>query len=67
MSRMLAQLPVVDAHLEPTGPKPADDQLGVGPGAVDEVARGVELALDLDERGAGGGGDAGCGHGVRAS
>ena len=44
-------------------PEPLDEQLRVGEGAEDEVARGVELAADVDERDAVGRLDLRFGHG----
>ena len=56
-------LPALDAHRHAVGPEPPRDELRVGVGGEHALRRGVERPLDLDERGAGrGGDDGGAGH-----
>src|SRR6266508_6252653 len=63
----IANVPALDRHREPARPEPLDDQLRIDVGAVDEVAWGVELPADVDERDAWLGGDRGLRHGASSS
>src|SRR5690625_1005822 len=63
----IAHLEAVDPHGHLARPKPLHHQLRVGPGAEEEVARGVKRALDDDLRDTGLGDDPGCVHAVHLS